>query len=70
MKWTDDKIDILTRMWGGESSSEIALALGAGCTRNMVIGKAHRLHLPPCNRVEVQRRAATKRYRRIRQAAR
>jgi hypothetical protein len=71
MKWTgwgEEQIAVLRKSWGKDAAAEIAAELG--CTRNAVIGKAHRLKLPPCDRVEVQRRAATKRYLRIRQAAR
>ncbi|MFZ5721581.1 MAG: GcrA family cell cycle regulator [Pseudomonadota bacterium] len=43
--WTDDRIEILTKLWrDGRSASAIARELG-GVTRNAVIGKAHRLGL-------------------------
>ena len=45
MSWTDDRVEILTKMWGeGQSASQIAKELG-GVTRNAVIGKVHRLGL-------------------------
>ena len=45
MTWTDERIDILKRLWAdGLSASQIATELG-GVTRNAVIGKVHRLGL-------------------------
>ncbi|GFE63451.1 GcrA family cell cycle regulator [Litoreibacter roseus] len=45
MSWTDDRVEILKKMWGeGKSASQIAKELG-GVTRNAVIGKVHRLGL-------------------------
>lgn len=45
MSWTDDRVAILTKLWGeGKTAAEIAKELG-GVTRNAVIGKAHRLKL-------------------------
>ena len=45
MSWTDERVDLLKRMWGeGQSASQIAKELG-GVTRNAVIGKVHRLGL-------------------------
>ena len=45
MSWTDERVDVLKKMWGeGQSASQIAKALG-GVTRNAVIGKVHRLGL-------------------------
>ena len=46
MSWTDDRVDLLSRLWlEGKSASQIAAALGGGLTRNAVIGKVHRLGL-------------------------
>jgi GcrA cell cycle regulator len=46
MSWTDDRIELLRRLWdSGKSASQIADELGHGVTRNAVIGKAHRLGL-------------------------
>jgi len=46
MSWTDDRVDLLSRLWlEGKSASMIATALGGGLTRNAVIGKVHRLGL-------------------------
>ena len=45
MSWTDDRVELLKKMWGeGQSASQIAKELG-GVTRNAVIGKVHRLGL-------------------------
>jgi GcrA cell cycle regulator len=45
MEWTEQRIEILRRLWGqGQTASQIATILG-GVTRNAVIGKAHRLGL-------------------------
>lgn len=45
MSWTDERIEILKRMWeAGQTASQIADEL-RGVTRNAVIGKAHRLGL-------------------------
>jgi hypothetical protein len=46
--WTDDREEILRNLWGaGEFASDIAIAIGDGCTPSMVIGKANRLKLAP-----------------------
>jgi GcrA cell cycle regulator len=43
--WTDERVDLLKRLWNeGLSASQIAGELG-GVTRNAVIGKVHRLGL-------------------------
>ncbi len=45
MSWTDDRVELLKKLWGeGRTAAEIASELG-GVTRNAVIGKAHRLKL-------------------------
>ena len=45
MSWTDERGEVLKKMWGeGQSASQIAKELG-GVTRNAVIGKVHRLGL-------------------------
>jgi len=45
MSWTEDRVEVLKKMWGeGQSASQIAKELG-GVTRNAVIGKVHRLGL-------------------------
>src|SRR5680860_606690 len=45
MAWTDDRVELLTKLWAeGLSASQIAGRLG-GVTRNAVIGKVHRLGL-------------------------
>ncbi len=45
MSWTDDRVELLTKLWAdGLSASQIANQLG-GVTRNAVIGKVHRLGL-------------------------
>jgi len=43
MSWTDERVDLLRKLWtDGLSASQIAAELG-GVTRNAVIGKVHRL---------------------------
>lgn len=45
MAWTDERVEVLKKMWmEGKSASQIAKELG-GVTRNAVIGKVHRLGL-------------------------
>ncbi len=45
MGWTDDRVELLKKLWSeGLSASQIAAELG-GITRNAVIGKVHRLGL-------------------------
>ncbi|HHI88992.1 MAG TPA: GcrA cell cycle regulator [Hellea balneolensis] len=45
MAWTDERVEILSKLWAeGLSASQIAAKLG-GVTRNAVIGKVHRLGL-------------------------
>ncbi|MEM8643465.1 MAG: GcrA family cell cycle regulator [Pseudomonadota bacterium] len=45
MAWTDERVDLLKKLWSeGLSASQIAGRLG-GVTRNAVIGKVHRLGL-------------------------
>lgn len=45
MAWTEERVEVLKKLWTeGLSASQIALELG-GVTRNAVIGKVHRLGL-------------------------
>jgi GcrA cell cycle regulator len=45
MTWTDERVELLKKLWtDGLSASQIAGELG-GLTRNAVIGKVHRLGL-------------------------
>jgi GcrA cell cycle regulator len=45
MSWTDERVELLKKLWAdGLSASQIAGQLG-GVTRNAVIGKVHRLSL-------------------------
>ena len=45
MAWTDERVELLKKLWAeGLSASQIAGRLG-GATRNAVIGKVHRLGL-------------------------
>src|SRR5258708_6054672 len=45
MSWTDERVELLKKLWqDGLSASQIAAELG-GVTRNAVIGKVHRLGL-------------------------
>jgi GcrA cell cycle regulator len=47
MSWTAETIQALTTLWSkGETAAAIARFIG-GVNRNAVIGKAHRLKLPP-----------------------
>jgi len=42
MSWTDERVEVLKKLWSdGLSASQIAKQLG-GVTRNAVIGKVHR----------------------------
>ena len=46
MSWTDERINLLKKMWkDGKSAADIAKTLAKGVTRNAVIGKAHRMGL-------------------------
>ena len=57
--WTDERVEILGRLWAeGLSASRIAAHLGGGVTRNAVIGKVHRLGL--AGRVKAGQQAASK----------
>ncbi len=45
MAWTEERVELLTKLWAeGLSASQVASRLG-GVTRNAVIGKVHRLRL-------------------------
>ncbi|TKT74217.1 GcrA family cell cycle regulator [Aquamicrobium sp. LC103] len=45
MNWTDERVELLKKLWSeGLSASQIASQLG-GVSRNAVIGKVHRLKL-------------------------
>ena len=45
MSWTDERVELLKKLWAeGLSASQIAAKLG-GVSRNAVIGKVHRLTL-------------------------
>jgi GcrA cell cycle regulator len=45
MNWTDERVELLRKLWGeGLSASRIAAQIG-GVTRNAVIGKVHRMKL-------------------------
>jgi GcrA cell cycle regulator len=64
MSWTDERVELLKKMWGeGQSASQIAKELG-GVTRNAVIGKVHRLGLsnrtPTATKSDVKSKSATK----------
>ena len=55
MSWTEQKIEILKKLWGsGKTASQIAEIIG-GVSRNAVIGKAHRLNLS----AKIKTRSAT-----------
>jgi GcrA cell cycle regulator len=74
MAWTDERVELLKKLWSeGLSASQIAGRLG-GVTRNAVIGKVHRLGLSgrattsrlnssrPRSRISGSRRAAKPRF--------
>ena len=70
MSWTDERVDLLRKLWtDGLSASQIAAELSNGITRNAVIGKVHRLGLsgrvkanaPVVARPRVQQAAAAPR---------
>ena len=45
MSWSDERVELLKKLWqDGLSASQIAAELGS-VTRNAVIGKVHRLGL-------------------------
>ena len=62
MMWTEDRVELLKTLWGeGLSASQTANKLGAGISRNAVIGKVHRLGLSaraksPPGSVQLQRK--------------
>ena len=57
MSWTAEKIETLKTMWADEAPiAEIASILS--CTRNSVIGKAHRLKLSRRSKTSPQREPA------------
>ena len=61
MPWTEERVELLKKLWqDGLSASQIAAELG-GVTRNAVIGKVHRLGLSgrgqPTTSIKRQRRA-------------
>lgn len=64
MNWTDERVELLKKLWAdGLSASQIAAELG-GVTRNAVIGKVHRLGLSgraksPSSAVPRQRKVRT-----------
>ncbi len=63
--WTDERVDALKDLWRqGYSCSIIADRLGAGLTRNAIIGKVHRMGLS--GRVTSDRRMPKPRKRRNR----
>ncbi len=58
MSWTDERVELLKKLWSdGLSASQIAAELG-GITRNAVIGKVHRLGLSGRAKSYIERRAA------------
>jgi GcrA cell cycle regulator len=46
MSWTDERVELLKKLWAqGATCSHIAARLGGNLSRNAVIGKVHRLGL-------------------------
>lgn len=43
--WTEERIEVLTRMWGEGTPAKV-IGDHVGATKNAVIGKAHRIGLP------------------------
>ena len=71
MPWTEERVELLKKLWqDGLSASQIAAELG-GVTRNAVIGKVHRLGLSgrgqPTSSIKRQRRTHSTGVRRVRQ---
>jgi len=71
MPWTEERVELLKKLWqDGLSASQIAAELG-GVTRNAVIGKVHRLGLSgrgqPTSSIKRQRRTHSTGIRRVRQ---
>lgn len=59
--WTDERVEVLKKLWNdGLSASQIAMELG-GVTRNAVIGKVHRLGLSGRGKTSTTTRARTPR---------
>lgn len=60
MSWTDERVELLTKLWAeGLSASQIATQLG-GVSRNAVIGKVHRLKLSGRGRASAAQPRAVK----------
>lgn len=60
MNWTDERVELLKKLWAeGLSASQIATQLG-GVSRNAVIGKVHRLKLSARGRASAAQPRAKK----------
>jgi len=60
MNWTDERVELLKKLWAeGLSASQIATQLG-GVSRNAVIGKVHRLKLSSRGRTTLTQPRAKK----------
>jgi GcrA cell cycle regulator len=58
-RWTPELVEQLRSLYvDGKSASETATILGNGFTRNSIIGKWHRLHLPPRSPIARHQRIA------------
>lgn len=60
MNWTDERVELLKKLWSeGLSASQIATQMG-GVSRNAVIGKVHRLKLAARGRATASQPRAKK----------
>ena len=60
MNWTDERVELLRKLWSeGLSASQIATQIG-GVSRNAVIGKVHRLKLAARGRATASQPRAKK----------
>ena len=46
-EWSEERIDCLTELWADESLSTAEIGRRLGVSKNAIVGKSHRLDLPP-----------------------